>query len=136
MLILKGNSLVKGISDTNTDILVMNLWLFYKRKLAYYATFLRLMYVNLTRRKFFVFKFLESHQLSQGMLYIKLFLIYFEKFHFLVYRIRYLHSADVIWWRIVDGKQSFSQNTDGQSFDDTYHSLTLFNFIINININI
>ena len=31
------------------------------------------MYVNLTCHKFFVLKFLELHQLLQGMLYIKLY---------------------------------------------------------------
>ena len=36
----------------------------------------------------------------------------------------------------VDGKQGFSQKTDRQSFDNTYHSVTLFNFIINMNIKI
>ena len=36
----------------------------------------------------------------------------------------------------VDGKQSFSQNTDGQFFDNTYYFVTLFNFIINKNIKI
>ena len=84
MSILKGNPLVKGISGT------------YKRKLAYYGTFFRLMYVNLIRRKFFVLKFLELHQLSQDMLFIELVLIYFENFDFLVYHIRYLHSPDVV----------------------------------------
>ena len=87
MLILKGNSLVKGISDTNRDILVINHWLFYERKLAYYATFFRLMYVNLIHRNFFVLKLLKLHQLSQAMLYIKLFLIHFESFDFLVYHV-------------------------------------------------
>ena len=40
------------------------------------------MHVNLIQRKFFVLKFLELRQLSQGMLYIELFKIYFEKFDF------------------------------------------------------
>ena len=52
------------------------------------------MYVNLIRRKFFVLKFLELHQLSQDMFYIELFLIYFENFAFLVYHVRYLQSRD------------------------------------------
>ena len=36
----------------------------------------------------------------------------------------------------VGSKQSFSWNTDGLLFDDTYDSVTLFNFIINMNIKI
>ena len=49
---------------------------------AYYATFFRLMYANLLHHNFFVLKFLELHQLSQAMLYIELFLIYFENVDF------------------------------------------------------
>ena len=84
---------------------------------------------NLIPRKLFILSFLELHYLSQAVLYIELFLIHFENFDFLVYHKRYLHSLDVVWW-------SCSRNTNGQSFNKTYYFVTLFNFVIKMNIKI
>ena len=96
MLIIKGNAIVKGISDMNRDILVITHSLSYEKKLAYNANFFPLMYTNLIHRKLFVLKLLHLHQLSQDMLYVKLVLTCFENFDFLVYHIKYVHSPEVV----------------------------------------
>ena len=94
MLISKGNSLEREMLGTNRGILAKIHLIFYKRRLVCYASVFYLVNAVIVRRKVFFLMFHVLHQLQQGMLYIQLFLIYFENLHFLVYHIKYYHSKD------------------------------------------